>query len=161
VTTMAATACRRGEVPSLGQHLIMDALLVLLELIGGNLVLFHVFSVTVASTAGLSDLCGIGPSHLVLDGADSMYVMTTDTDGDLLIPFTEPFAVGTGIVFLHLVCPNRWIKLPHIDWIAVTLPAGFRDRAPRRFAQEPLGRTMAPRLVAKRGVVAAVAVMAA
>jgi hypothetical protein len=161
VTTVAAAARRRGELPLLGQHLVMNTLLVLLKLIGGDLVVFHVFSVTVAAAASLSDLDRICPGRLVLAGTDSMDVMATGTDGDLQISFAKLFAMETRIVFLYLVCPNGRIKLPHIDWIAVALPTGFRDRAPIRFAQEPFGRTVALRLVADCGLVTAVAVLAA
>src|SRR5574337_496877 len=157
VAAVAATACRRGDVGPLGQHLVMNALFVLLELIGGDLVRFHVLSVTVTSAAGLSDVSRIGPGHLVLDGADSMHVMATDTDGDLLISLVKPFAMHAGVVFLDLVGPNGWIELSHIAWIAVALPARFRDRVPLRFAQEPLGRAVALRLIVKCRRIAAVA----
>jgi hypothetical protein len=139
----------------------MEALLVLVKLIGGDLIRFHIVSVTVASTTSLSDLDRMSPGHLVLNGTDGVHVMATDTDGDLLISLAKLFAMDTGIVFLHLVCPNGRVELPHINRIAVALPAGLRDRAPLRFAQEPLGRTVALRLIVERRRVAAVTALAA
>lgn len=161
MTAVATAACRGGEIRPLGQHLVMDALLILLKLIGGNLVRLHIFGVTVASTARLGHLGGIGPGHLVFDGADSMHIMATAADGNVLISFSEFLAMGTGIVLLDLVCSNRWIECPHIDRIAMTLPAGFRDRLPQRFTHKPLGGTVTLYLVVERSLIPAVAVPAA
>jgi hypothetical protein len=90
-----------------------------------------------------------------------MDVMAPDTDGDLLISLAQPFPMDTGIVFLDLVRPNRWVELSHIGWIAVAPPAGFRDRVSLRFAQKPLGRTVALRLIVDCGLIAAVTALAA
>src|SRR5574337_610144 len=92
VTAVAATACRRGKIGPLGQHLVMHALLVLVQLIGGDLVRLHVLRAAVAPAAGLGHIGRIGPGHLILDGAYGVYVMTTDADGDLLIPLAQSLA---------------------------------------------------------------------
>lgn len=139
----------------------MDTLFVPLELIGRNLVCLHVVGVTMASTARLSDIRRIGPRHLVLDGADSMDIMATDTDGNLLISFAKSLTMGAGVVFLDLICSNGWVERPHIVRITMALSAGFRDCVPFRFTQESLCRAMTLCLIINGGLIATVAALTA
>lgn len=159
VVAMTTTARRSGEITLFGQHLVMDASLILLQLIGGNLVVFHVARVTMAPAARLGHLDRIGPGRLILDGTDGVHVMTTDADGNLLVSLEELLPVDAGQVLLHLVCPNGRIEFPHVAGIAVALPAELWDLLSLRLAQEPF-RAAVALLLAGGGVIAAMAVVA-
>ena len=102
----------------------MNALLVLRELVGGNLVGRHVFRVSVTGAARIGDMQWINRGTRIAWRSYRMRYVTTSAGRNLRVfELFEPPAVNRSVIFRNLVDPKRGIVLSHETRIGVTPPA--------------------------------------
>ncbi len=139
VVPVTAVAGGRREV-ALGRHRRpVDAGLVLLHLIGGDLVDRHVLRVGVAPAAGIGDVERMDARLRIGPRSDRVGRMAARAGRHLgVAQLPETAAVNRGGILRHLVDPQRRVVALHEGGIGVAPAADLDDLLARRLADEAL-----------------------
>ena len=139
VVAVACGAGRCGNISTFHRGCV-NALLVQLVLISGDLITLHVIRVCMAARASFGHVCGIHRCTGVSYRADVMDAVAVYAYGYLRISLLQALAVHAGEVFAHLVSAKARVELTHIVGIGVATAAERRNLRLAGSTPETLGR---------------------
>jgi hypothetical protein len=103
---------------------------VFFELIGGDFIRLHVRSVRVATSTSLCDVEEVNFRTCVTHRPQIMHAVAIRADRHFCITFFEQLSVNARLVLAELIGSQRWVVLPHVGPVSVTLPAQRWNLAP-------------------------------
>jgi hypothetical protein len=114
----------------------VDAGVVLFELVRGNRIAFHVRGVRMTPRAGLGDIEGIHFRMSITRGAQVMHAMAIRADRDFRVALGEKLAMDAYFVLAELVRAQGRIVLAHERWIRMAPAAKLWNLSPFDLATE-------------------------
>jgi hypothetical protein len=127
VVAMASGAGWRTEVTADSQSVMVHAVTVLRELIGGDGIPPHIRSVCMTTGTRLRDVEWMNFGARVAGRPQVMHAMAIDAHRDLAIAFGKKFAVHTGLVLAELIGAQSWVVLAHERHVGMATAAKLWD----------------------------------
>src|SRR5437660_7576847 len=105
----------------------MDALPVLIKLIGWNLIWGHPLRIGMTFCTGRSNLRGIYRSFGITHGANVVDTVAACTGRNIFVSARVPHTMHTGLIFGELINPHLWIEAAHVIQVGMTPRTQGRD----------------------------------
>jgi hypothetical protein len=128
--SMASCAGWCAQVAASRHRLMVDACAVFLELVGGDTVRLHMRSIGVATGTGLCDVERVNLRSCVTHRPQVVYAVAIRADRHFCVALFEKLSVNARLVLAKLIGSQRWVVLPHVSPVSVTLPAQPWNLAP-------------------------------
>ncbi len=123
VVSVARCAGWCAQVAASRHRLMVDACTVFFELVGGDTVGLHIRSIGVATGTGLCDIERVNLRSCVTHRPQVVYAVAIRADRHFCVALFEKLSVNARLVLAKLIGAQRWVVLPHIGTVSVTLPA--------------------------------------
>ena len=123
MVSMACDAGGRAQVSADCQRFMVNALFILRELVGRDLVFLHARFVGMAASARSGDVHRIHRGPRVAWRPDIVHRMAIHANCDFAIAAGQPFTMDAGVVLAELVRAKTWIVLTHHGRIGMAASA--------------------------------------
>lgn len=131
---VASAAGGSAEVSSHRQSIVVDAVVVLRQLVGRNLVAAHVGIIGVAMPASVGNVDRIDGRPRITGRAHIVNAVAVGAHGDFAVSRCQALPVNAGFVLAQLIGAQSGIESPHEGGIGMTAPAQLRDLGPVNLA---------------------------
>jgi len=120
---MAAVACRARwsrQIPSRNHRIVMNALRVVRELGGSQMIGLHQSHIGVTPAAGCRNIERVNGRERIGTGKDVMYAVTIGTNRNLGIAGRKLYSVAARVVLRELVGTQRGIEVLDVIRVGMT-----------------------------------------
>src|SRR5690242_4046938 len=105
----------------------VNALVIVRKLGGGNFIFLHALLISVAAGAGSGDVDRIQRGARIAGRADIVDAVAVNADGSLGVAGGQPFPVNAGVMLAELVSPQAGIVFAHGSRVRMAASAKLRN----------------------------------